>query len=195
MKYLLTLVMLVSTNYAFSLEGLKVGDKAPAISIETLNGETINFSKLDKTALVFYRGAWCPYCIKQLDSIQKEVLPKIGDRSTIIAISVDKKSVAKKMKASRDYGFQVISDPKAKTLKAFNIVNKLDDELVKKYKSAYKIDVEADSGETHHMVAHPAVFIIRDGMITYADIHTDYKKRTKNSEILERLTLKSTSQQ
>jgi len=58
---------------------------------------------------------------------------------------------------------------------------------VTKYKSSYKIDVEGYSGENHHMVAHPAVFIIKDGKVSFADAHLDYKKRTENSKILEAL--------
>ena len=187
MKNVLLVFILSISQIAFSLEGLKVGASAPDLNVKTLEGETFNFSQLDNTAVVFYRGSWCPYCVKQLDSIQKEVLPKLKEKSKVIAISVDKNIIAKKMKAKRDYDFKIVSDPKAETLKAFNIVNKLDDKLVEKYKSAYKIDVEGDSGEKHHMVAHPAVFIIKKGKITYADIHTDYKKRTKNFEIIDRL--------
>lgn len=38
------------------------------------------------------------------------------------------------------------------------------------------------------MVAHPAVYVVKDGKITYADIHTNYKERTKNEEILNALS-------
>jgi len=91
------------------------------------------------------------------------------------------------MKRNNNFSFTVLTDPKAKSLKAFNIINKLSDDLVAKYKSSYKIDVEGDSGESHHMVAHPAVFIIKDGKVSFADVHLDYKKRTENSMILEAL--------
>lgn len=169
---------------AFALTGLKVGDKAPDVSVKTVSGKSFNFSKQDKnTVIVFYRGSWCPYCIRQLQSLEKEVVPNLGD-TQLIAVSVDKLKVAKKMKSKNKFSFLVGTDSKANSLKAFKIVNKLDDELVEKYKSAYKIDVEGDSGENHHMVAHPAVFVIKDGKITYADIHDNYKERTKNEEII-----------
>ena len=62
--------------------------------------------------------------------------------------------------------------------------------MVAKYKSSYKIDVEGDSGEKHHIIAHPAVFIIENGKIIYVDVHTNYKERTKNSEILKIISQK-----
>lgn len=188
MKTLILTSLILASMNVFSMTGLKIGANAPDLEVTSTEGKKINFSKLEKdTAVVFFRGSWCPYCIKQLDSIQNEIKPKLKKNTQVIAISVDKMNVAKKMKAKQNYEFVVVSDPKANSLKAFNIVNKLDDELVKKYKASYKIDVEGDSGETHHMVAHPAVFVIKDGKIRFADVQVDYKKRTKNSAIIDSL--------
>jgi len=187
MKKIITLSFLLPT-LLFAMTGLKIGDKAPKLELESTDSKMVNFSKLkNDTIVVFYRGAWCPYCIKQLKSIELDIAKKIKGKADIIAVSVDRSKVAKKMKDEYKFSFVVLSDTKAKSLKAFNIVNKLDDKLVKKYKASYKIDVEADSGETHHMVAHPAVFIIKDGKIAFVDVQTDYKVRTNNQDILKAL--------
>jgi peroxiredoxin len=184
----LLLLCFIIPQFAFGMIGLKVGDTAPDINIKDTEGKVFNFFKNPEvTIAVFYRGAWCPYCLKQLKNIQSELVEKVSGKAQIVAISVDKLKIAKKMKRNNNFSFKVLTDPKAKSLKAFNIINKLSDDLVAKYKSSYKIDVEGDSGETHHMLAHPAVFIIKDGKITFADIHKDYKKRTENSKILEAL--------
>ncbi|MFG1501348.1 redoxin domain-containing protein [Halobacteriovorax sp. XZX-3] len=186
MKVLLISLFSILT---FSQElGLGVGTKSPNIEIKNIEGTEIILDDSDKkTVLVFYRGSWCPYCMKQLQSIQTEVMPKLDKSSKLVAISVDKKMIAHKMKKKYQYTFDIVSDPKASLLLAFNIVNKLDDKLVQKYKQSYKIDIEGDSGQTHHMVAHPAVFVIRNGKITYQDIHKEYKDRTKNDDILAAL--------
>ncbi|EQC48895.1 redoxin [Bacteriovorax sp. BSW11_IV] len=178
----------ISTYAGNDIEGVKVGANTPVKELKTISGKKLNLVDNTKNyVLVFYRGSWCPYCMKQLDSIQSEVVPKLDKKTTLVAISVDKDSVAKKMKKKRDYSFEVVSDPKASSLMAFKIANKLDDELVEKYKSAYKIDVEGDSGEKHHIVAHPGVFIVKNGKIVFADVHTNYKERTENSVILKEL--------
>lgn len=188
MKYICFLCLIFLTN-AFSMTGLYKGDKAPNFELRDTEGrQFIMKDQVKKTVLVFFRGSWCPYCIKQLQSINEEVIDKLDNDSTqLVAISVDKPIVAKKMKKKFNLKFTVLSDSKAQSLKAFKIVNKISDDLVSKYKSSYKIDVEADSGETHHMIAHPAVFIIEKGKVTFSDVQTDYKKRTKNSEILKAL--------
>lgn len=188
MKITLLFFLILTFGSSFAIEGLSKGAKSPDLKVQSIDGSSINFSKLKlQTIVVFYRGSWCPYCIRQLESLQQEVMPKIGKKAQLIAISVDKEIVAKKMRRKFNFDFTVISDPKARTLKAFKIVNKLDDDLVKKYKSSYKIDVEGDSGEKHHMVAHPAVYIIENGIIKFADVNTDYKKRTSNEDILKAL--------
>lgn len=181
-------LLLTSSVSVFGMTGLPVGTSAPNLELSTTEGDKINFSKLAKdTVVVFYRGSWCPYCIKQLSAIEKDVISKMGENAQLLAVSVDQLSVAKKMKAKQKYNFMVVSDPKAQSLKAFNIANKLDDKLVKKYKASYKIDVEADSGETHHIVAHPAVYVIKNGKISFVDVQVNYKKRTDNMEILKAL--------
>jgi len=176
--------------YVTALEGLKKGQISPVNSFQTVNKGTINI-KGKETVLVFYRGSWCPYCMTQLQAIKSEVIPKLNKNQQLIGISVDNKISALKMIKKFKLDFPIISDSQAILLKKFNIVNKLSDEIVLKYKNSYKIDVEKDSGEKHHMVAHPAVYIIgKDGAISYVDIHENYKQRTSNKNILKNLHLK-----
>ncbi len=179
----------INLAFANSVEGLAVGENTPVTTIKTVDGTDIDFKNTkNEYVLVFYRGSWCPYCMTQLKSIQSDLMPKLKENQKLVAISVDKKIVAKKMKGKFDFNFHVVSDPKANLLTSFKIANKLSDDLVKQYKNSYSIDVEGDSGEKHHIVAHPAVFIVKDGKIKYADVHTNYKERTKNEEILKNLT-------
>jgi peroxiredoxin len=190
----LLLIILITTfcHTAFAITGLEKGDNVPNITLKDTAGNSFNLAKQDKTTVVvFYRGSWCPYCVKQLKSINSEVIGKLDSKSMqLVAVSVDRPKVAMKMKRNFKLNYPVLSDRTASSLKAFKIVNKVDGNLVKTYKNSYKIDIEADSGETHHMIAHPGVFIIKDSKIIYADVHTNYKERTKNTEILNALGLK-----
>ena len=191
-KLSLIFVLTLFTQLSFALTGLQKGDKVPEVILKDTTGKSFNLAGQDKTTvIVFYRGSWCPYCVKQLKSLNEEVVGKLDPKTMqLVAISVDRPKVAMKMKRNFDLKYTVLSDRMANSLKAFKIVNKVDGNLVKTYKNSYKIDIEADSGETHHMIAHPAVFIVKDSKIIYSDIHTNYKERTKNSEILSHLNLK-----
>lgn len=173
-----------------SLEGISKGKPSPVKTIVTVNDKSYNLTKKDQVyVLVFFRGSWCPYCMSQLKSIQDEIMPKLKKHQTLLAISVDKPIVAKKMKGKFDYSFGVVSDPKVKLLKAFKISNKVSDKQVAKYKNSYSIDIEGDSGEDHHIIAHPAVFILREGKVDFVDVHINYKERTDNKEILNELKI------
>lgn len=191
-KIFLAVILFFNVSTAFSISGLQVGDKIPNISLIDTNGKSFDFKKQTKTTVVvFYRGSWCPYCVKQLKSINSELIEKLNTKTMqLVAVSVDRPKLAKKMKRNFKLNFTVLSDTMANSLKAFKIVNKVDANLVKTYKNSYKIDIEADSGETHHMIAHPAVFILKGGKVVYSDVHTNYKERTKNSEILNFLNIK-----
>lgn len=186
MRKILICLLLGISSTLYALDGINIGDKVDLSNIKDIDGGSLT-SKGTKTILVFYRGSWCPFCIRQLKGLNKELAPKTKEYN-LVGISVDKLKVAKKMKDRFNLDMQIVSDPKANTLKQFGIVNKLDDKLVDKYKTAYKIDVEADSGEKHHMVAHPAVFIIdSNSKVTFKDVHKDYKQRTPVSKILNNL--------
>jgi peroxiredoxin len=189
MKQIIILASLFIMQLSYGLTGLMVGQKAPEIDLKTVNQEAFVLSKQSKTTvLVFYRGSWCPYCMNQLKELTTDLYPKLNlSKQQVVAISVDLPKVAGKMKKKFKIPYIVISNPKATILKSYNLVNTLNDDLVKKYKSSYKIDVERDSGEKHHMIAHPAVIIVRKGTVIYNDVHTNYKERTKIKDILKAL--------
>ncbi len=184
-----SLILLSLSFSVFSLVGIQKGDKSPLMELTSIDGKKISLAEKE-TVLIFYRGSWCPYCMTQLKSVQSEILPNLKKDQQLVVISVDNMVTSKKMVGKFKYSFPVVSDAKALILKKFSIINKLSDELVGKYKNSYQIDVEKDSGEKHHMVAHPAVYIVgKNGKITFADVHTDYKQRTDNKKILKNLRI------
>jgi len=187
MKSLLCFLFLIQSSFA--LEGLKVGAKAPMLEMKSTQGEVIDLSSSIPTVLVFYRGAWCPYCMKQLKEINSDLSSKLKGKARLVAISVDPRKVAAKMKERYELDFDIISDPKGKILKAFNIVNEVSMDLSKKYKSTYEFEIEDSKGHVQTMIAHPAVFIVKSSKITFADIHKNYKERTDNKLILNSLGL------
>jgi peroxiredoxin len=61
--------------------------------------------------------------------------------------------------------------------KRFGVAYQLDEVTVEKYKG-YNLDIEAASGQTHHMLPVPAVFVLdRSGRIAYSYVNPDYKVR------------------
>src|SRR5271170_5998057 len=101
---------------------LKVGDSIPDVTLRTVEDKEVRLRKLvaDKPAvLVFYRGAWCPFCNVHLQSLSsiKDDLTKEGVQ--LIAISMDQPSKLREtmQKDKLDYTLLSVSD--ASVVKAF----------------------------------------------------------------------------
>jgi peroxiredoxin len=167
---------------------LKVGDAIPDVMLRTEANEEVSLRKLlaeKPTALIFYRGGWCPFCtrhLKDLAGIEKD-LEQAG--AQLLAISMD---TPEKLKATPDrdkLGYKLLSDSDAVAIKAFGIAFKVDDKTVEKYKG-YGINLNAASGKDHHLLPYPAVFVAdHAGKITFAHFNPDYKVRLEPKKILE----------
>lgn len=70
--------------------GLRVGEPAPDFVLPNANGREVRLSDLltqGPVVLVFYRGAWCPYCNLHLHALQ-ETLPLIEARGArLVAVT------------------------------------------------------------------------------------------------------------
>ncbi len=167
---------------------LKVGDSIPDVTLRTEEDKEVSLRKLvseQPTVLIFYRGGWCPYCNRHLQSlagIEKD-LADAGVQLT--AISMDQPSKLRETPHRDRLGYRLLSDSDAAAAKAFGIAFRVDDATVEKYKG-YGINLEAASGRSHHMLPYPSVFIANtNGVIRFAHVNPDYKVRLEPEKILE----------
>jgi peroxiredoxin len=64
------------------------------------------------SVLVFYRGAWCPYCNIALSAYQDQLLPQLTERGIrLVAISPQKPDGSLTMQQKNSLAFTVVSDP------------------------------------------------------------------------------------
>lgn len=175
--------------HASEVKPLAVGTKAPDAEITSRKGKAITLLhalKGQPTVLIFYRGSWCPFCnahLADLETVQPE-LKKPGYRT--VAITPDLPSEIEKTVGKNKLDFKIYSDSKANALKAFGVAFKLEDETYGMMKDKYGVDLEKSSGETHHILPVPSVFLIdKDGTIQYVHSNPDYKVRLKGSEVVE----------
>ncbi len=168
--------------------GLQVGTIAPDFMGETYQGNTVRFSDLYKNGpvvLIYYRGAWCPYCNLHLRAFQERFDDFKALGATLLAVSVDKPEYAAKTVQDDALGFEVISDPGAEILEKYNVIYRVPEDLAEKYLDEYKIDLEKHSGRKDHVIAIPATYVIdKTGKIVFAYANEDYKVRTEPREIL-----------
>jgi len=160
----------------------------PDATLQALNGKNVsltNILKRKRTVLIFYRGGWCPYCnahLSDLVTIEKQVT----DRGfQIIAISPDTPSELNKTLTKDHLNYKLFSDSSAEAMKKFGVAYRLDDPTFTKMRDSFGVDLEKSSGQTHHILPVPSVFVVgKDGKIVYVHSNPDYKVRLKGSEIL-----------
>lgn len=173
---------------AVAAEQLSVGDKIPQATVYTAGGDAVKLRDAvsEKPAvIVFYRGGWCPYCVKHLAALGEVKDQIMAAGYQVFAISADQPSKLSTAPSGEKLGYTLLSDSSMEAAKAFGITFRVPDELVSKYKNEYKIDLEAASGETHHVLPHPAVFIVdTKGSVRFAHVNPDYKSRLSPADIL-----------
>jgi peroxiredoxin len=167
--------------------GLKVGDKAPDVSLPDVSGKTESLAALfsqGPTLLIFYRGGWCPFCNLQLHdyAVAKPEFDRRGVR--VVAISVDKPSEEAKTRAKQGVPFPMLSDAKLVAHRAYRVVH-VPGDAERKGMAGYGIDLAAYSGESHGDFAVPAMFLIdRDGTVRFVHVDEDYKTRPSAKQML-----------
>lgn len=165
---------------AQAVRPILVGSAVPAVELTELSGLPTTLAKViggKPSVLVFYRGGWCPYCNLQLSELRK-LGPDLQQHGfQLIAISPDRPEALSKTLESGDIDFTLVSDNRALALQAFGIAFRVDDATREKYQE-HGIDLEQASGETHHALPVPSVFVIdAAGVIQFAYVNPDYRTR------------------
>jgi len=166
---------------------LKVGQTAPEGTIVDESNNQISLSNLvsqKPTVMIFYRGAWCGYCtmhLRELNDIKVDI-EALGYQ--VVGITPDQASKLNETVVKTESEIPVYSDSKLEVIKAFGLNWKLDDSQFETYKSKYKLDLEAWSGENHHSLPVPAIFVIKDNVVQFQYVNPNYKIRLKPETLL-----------
>jgi peroxiredoxin len=89
---------------------LNSGDAFPRLTMNVLGGETLTVPEAfagDFATVLFYRGAWCPYCNAQLSAFQRagQALTDAGIR--VGALSVDDEATTAELAVKRGLTFHL----------------------------------------------------------------------------------------
>ncbi len=187
-KLILSLIFSLVFTTASWAQALKKSTQAPNILTKDISGKAVDLYSdlaLGKVVLVFYRGGWCPYCNTQLHQLQQQLMPKLkGKKVKVYAISVDKVDEGLNTQNKHGLSFSIISDPKGHILKSYGVEFKVPKLMLKKFET-HNIDIEGASGEVHHLIATPAIFVIgADKTIKFSYANKNYKVRAKIRDIL-----------
>jgi peroxiredoxin len=169
-------------------KALKVGDKAPAFTLNDPDGNAVSSADLlakGPLVVTFYRGVWCPYCNMDLQAIQ-EALPKIKELGAdLVAISPQTAPNSRRSRRENKLDFPILSDPHNHVADSFRLRFKLPDYLKDLYMSVFKNDLGAVNGDPSWTLPMPARYVIgQDGTILYSEVNPDYTNRPDPKELL-----------
>lgn len=168
---------------------LKVGAQAPNSTLRSIGDKAVELKDVLKgkfTALIFYRGGWCPFCNRNLSDLAKVESDLRTMGVQLVAISPDTPEELNKTLNKDSLTYQLFSDSKAQAMKNFGVAFRVDDSTVSMYKDRFNIDLERSSGERHHILPVPSVFLIdQSAKIVFVYSNPDYKVRLSGEELLK----------
>jgi len=168
--------------------GIKVGKMAPDFTLKNAFGEEINLKqelRKGPVILVFYRGAWCPFCNMHLHVLQQSLpqFKKYGAQLITITPQTPDKSAEQIGKDG--YPFQVLSDLDSQVMKDYKLYFEIPDDLVSVYKHV-GLDIEAFNGKGRNVLPVPGSFVIdKNGIVRAMQARTDYKLRMEPEAIID----------
>jgi peroxiredoxin len=142
----------------------------------------------DTAVLVFYHGAWCPYCNVALAAYQQHLLPALAERGVrLVAISPQAPDGSLSMQEKHDLAFGVQSDPGNGIARALGILTRPSDEA-RAAQLELGLDLTAVNADGTIGVPMPTVAILdADHVLRWIDVHPDYSTRTEPAQVLAAL--------
>lgn len=186
----LIVVLFVFAVQAQKPEGLFINSKAPEFKLKDQTGVEISLKELRKkgpVVILFYRGAWCPFCNRQLKALQDSLGQIYTRGAQVVAITPELPegidSTVKKTGAI----FPILHDKDMKLSTEYQVVYNVDDRMLGRYRTG-GIDLLKANGQRTAMLPIPAVYIINtEGSVTYRYFNENYRTRVSVQEILKNL--------
>lgn len=193
MKYLLFFItvlysqVMLAQGPMFDICPLKVGTEIPDVAIFNSDSTAQSLKELTTekpSVIIVYRGAWCGYCTKHLAELNdiKTKVDSLGFQ--MFGITVDQPTKLSESEKRAKTEIPVYSDPTIEAITALGLDWKVDDALFEKYKTKYKLDLEEWSGQDHHTLPVPAVFVVKEGVIQFQYVNPNHNTRLKAETLL-----------
>lgn len=169
---------------------LQVGDAAPDMTLPDARGRNVSLRSLwqpGPLVLIFYRGAWCPYCNLELRAWQQRLVELGALGASLAAVSPQTPDNSLSTAQKNELEFAVLSDSSLNVSRAFGLAFALSPELVELY-SRVGNDLPTLNGNGQWMLPVPATYVIdRLGRIAFAHIEADYRERAEPDDVLSTL--------
>jgi peroxiredoxin len=140
------------------------------------------------SVLVFYRGAWCPYCNIALSAYQEQLLPQLTERGIrLVAVSPQKPDGSLTMQQKHSLAFTVVSDPGNAIAGRLGILTGPSQEA-RAAQLQLGLDLTSVNADSTATVPMPATVILdASHAVRWIDVHPDYSTRTEPRQVIDAL--------
>ncbi len=169
---------------------LKAGGRIPEFTLNDSMGKPVasrDLMKQGNLVIVFYRGAWCPFCNAYLNRLQKNLARIKESGGVLVAISVENADRSTAVAKKNELTYTVLSDPNLDTARKFGLVYQMPDDLAARYKSGGLDVAKYNSMEKPELPISATYVVNKKGEIVFAHVEPDYKKRPDPDEIVTAL--------
>jgi peroxiredoxin len=138
--------------------------------------------------IVFYRGAWCPFCNIALNTYQEVLLPQLQIRDVaLVAVSPQKPDGSLTMQQKHHLTFSVLSDPNLKLADQVGVVMHLS-EVTRQAVIDAGLNFAARNVDGSPALPMPTVLIIdADHVVRWTKVNPDWTERSEPAEIVAAL--------
>ena len=170
---------------------IEVGATLPDAKLIDPHGATTTLYEAlgDQVAvLVFYRGAWCPYCNIALNTYQAELVPELARRGVaLVAISPQAPDGSLSTQEKNELTFTVLSDPANQLAKSIGILTAPSAEA-RAAQLELGLDLAAVNADGTTGLPMPTTVILDpEHVVRWRDVHPDYTTRSEPTQVLAAL--------
>jgi peroxiredoxin len=171
-------------------KALSIGAQSPNFSLSDHNGKTVSSADLlakGPLIICFVRGRWCPFCVAQLEAMNR-ILPQIASAGALlIAISPQTIQQSFFMADQHKLRFPLLSDFGNQVAKQFRIAYRVSEDQQSIYRRSF-VNLPFINGDESWELPIPSTFIIDgNGTILFASVNPDYTQRPEPALLLEEL--------
>jgi peroxiredoxin len=191
MKYSLIIAGILFSTQILAQTGLKEGAKAPGFVTMDNSGHKIDLHNILKShkavVLFFYRGQWCPYCNRYIQSMQDSLQLLVDKGAYVIGVTPETAANIGKTIEKTHAAFSIVQDKNYQIMKDYQVNYTVDDAMLSKL-NTYGVDLEKNNGNKDHVLPVPATYVIDpSGKITFVHFDKDYTHRPSIKTLLEKI--------
>jgi peroxiredoxin len=153
-----------------------VGDAAPDFALSDAEGTTRRLSDHlgEWVILKFYRGYWCPYCVRDLHDWETMLNDLAARQTRMLAVSPDRVDELRDFQSKVGLEMTLLADPHNQVIRRYNLQNR---------------NFTPRRGPFRELVIPTTLLIDDRGIVRWMDQATDFRIRRPAQEVMARIDM------